>query len=65
MMTSSIGELLVCQPYGGASTFIADYGQGQGPNVVLGLTEQYGLLPGSKAWISKIFYQLSLHNFHK
>jgi hypothetical protein len=57
-MASSAGELLACQPYAGASTFIKDYGQGQGPNVVLGLSEQYGLLPGSKVWYlsqNKIF----------
>ncbi len=52
-MASSAGELLACQPYGGASTQIKDYGQGQGPNVVLGLTEQFGLLPAAKAWIFK------------
>lgn len=47
-MTSAQGELLCCQPYGGSSTHIQDYGLGQGPNVVLGLVEQFGLLPGSK-----------------
>jgi hypothetical protein len=60
IMTSSTGELLACQPYGGASTFIADYGQGQGPNVVLGLSEQYGLLPGSQVYCDNLFTSLDL-----
>jgi hypothetical protein len=51
-MASTEGELLACQPYGGASTHIPDYGLGQGPNVVLGLADQYGLLPGSKECFS-------------
>jgi hypothetical protein len=42
-----------CQTYGGACTQIKEYGQGQGPNVVLRQTEQFGLLPGAKAWIFK------------
>jgi hypothetical protein len=62
ILASTDGELLACQPYGGASTHIPDYGLGQGPNVILGLSEQYGLLPGSKVHFSavnkvpKIFY---------
>jgi hypothetical protein len=51
ILASSTGELLACQPYGGSTTNIRDYGLGQGPNVVLGLCEQYGLLPGSKVKI--------------
>ena len=47
-MATAQGELLACQPYGGSSTHIKDYGLGQGPNVVLGLVEQYGLQPGCK-----------------
>jgi len=48
ILASSAGELLACQPYAGSTTHITDYGLGQGPNVVLGLSEQYGLLPGTK-----------------
>jgi hypothetical protein len=50
-LASSTGELLACQPYGGSTTNIPDYGLGQGPNVIMGLSEQYGLLPGSKVYI--------------
>ena len=59
-MTSSTGELLAVQPYGGASTIIKDYGQGQGPNVVLGLTEQYALLPGTVVYCDNLFTSLDL-----
>ena len=48
VLANAKGELLACQPYGGATTKIADYGLGQGPNVVIGLCEQFGLLPGTK-----------------
>jgi hypothetical protein len=61
ILASSAGELLACQPYGGSATNIKDYGLGQGPNVVMGLSEQYGLLPGSKV---KIFKEKFQHFFH-
>jgi DNA excision repair protein ERCC-6 len=54
------GELLACQPYGGAATKIKDYGLGQGPNVVIGLVEQYGLRPGSKVYVDNLFTSLDL-----
>ena len=54
-VASAEGELLACQPYGGATTHIPDYGLGQGPNVVFGLAEQFGLIPGSKV---RIFFIL-------
>lgn len=54
IMATAQGELLACQPYAGNSTQIADYGLGQGPNMVMGLTEQFGLVPGSRVSI-KIF----------
>ena len=60
-MANAEGELLACQPYGGASTKIADYGLGQGPNVVIGLCEQFGLQRGTKVKnkkISAIFFHL-------
>jgi hypothetical protein len=59
-MASPQGELLVCQPYGGSTTSIKDYGQGQGPNVVLGLSEQYNLLPGSKIYCDNLFTSMDL-----
>ena len=46
ILATSDGRLLTCQPYGGASTAIKQYGLGQGPDVVMGLSEQFGLLPG-------------------
>ncbi len=55
ILATAEGELLACQPYGGASTKIRDYGLGQGPNVVLGLCEQFGVLPGSKVNFELIF----------
>jgi len=60
ILASSTGELLACQPYGGSSTHIPDYGLGQGPNVVMGLTEQYGLLPGSKVYADNLFITMDL-----
>ena len=39
---------------------ITDYGLGQGPNVVLGLAEQYGHLPGSKAYCDNLFTSVDL-----
>jgi hypothetical protein len=51
---------LVCQPYGGSTTSIKDYEQGQGPNVVLGLSEQYNLLPGSKIYCDNLFTSMDL-----
>ena len=60
VMASSTGELLACQPYAGASTMIKDYGQGQGPNVVLGLAEQCGLLLGAKVYCVNLFTSLDL-----
>jgi len=60
ILASSTGELLACQPYGGASTQIKDYGQGQGPNVVLGLSAQYGLLPGTKIYCDNLFTSVDL-----
>jgi hypothetical protein len=59
-LASTEGELLACQPYGGASTHIPDYGLGQGPNVVLGLAEQYGLLPGCKVYCDNLFTSTDL-----
>jgi len=59
-MCTSTGELLACQPYGGAKTLIADQGLGQGPNVVLGLAQQYGLLPGSKLSADNLFINFDL-----
>lgn len=59
-MCTSSGQLLACQPYGGTKTFIPDQGLGQGPNVVLGLAEQYELLPGSKLSADNLFNNFDL-----
>ena len=59
-MASAQGELLVCQPYGGNATHIKDYGLGQGPNVVLGLVDQYGLQPGTKVYVDNLFTSIDL-----
>ena len=48
ILATSRGQLLACQLYAGTATAIKAYGLGQGPDVVFGLAEQYGLLPGSK-----------------
>jgi len=60
IMASDTGELLACQPYGGAATHIEDYGLGQGPNVVLGLVEEYGPLPGTKVYVDNLFTSMDL-----
>lgn len=59
-MASSAGELLACQPYAGAKTLIPDVGLGQGPNVVYGLSEQYGLQPGTKLTCDNLFTSFDL-----
>ncbi len=59
-MASTEGELQACQPYGGANTHVPDYGQG--PNVVLGQAEQYGLLPGSKVYCDNLYTNSDLPN---
>jgi DNA excision repair protein ERCC-6 len=60
ILASPQGELLAVQPYAGASTNIQDFGLGQGPNVVMGLVQQYGLLPGSKVYVDNLFTSLDL-----
>ena len=60
MLATADGQLLCCQPYGGASTHIKDYGLGQGPNVVLGLAEKFGLPPGCKIYCDNLFTSLDL-----
>jgi hypothetical protein len=60
ILASAEGEMLACQPYAGAATNIRDYGLGQGPNVVLGLAEQFGLQPGSKIYCDNLFTSLDL-----
>ena len=59
-MCTSDGQLLSCQPYAGAKTHIPDQGLGQGPNVVLGLAEQHGLLPGTKLSADNLFNNFDL-----
>lgn len=59
-MATPNGELLACQPYAGAKTQIPDVGLGQGPNVVVGLAEQFGLSPGSKISCDNLFTNFDL-----
>ena len=59
-MCTSDGQLLSCQPYAGAKTHIPDQGLDQGPNVVLGLAEQHGLLPGTKLSAENLFNNFDL-----
>lgn len=60
ILATAEGELLRVQPYAGASTAIKDFGLGQGPNVVLGLVEQFNLLPGSKVYCDNLFLSMDL-----
>ena len=60
VMATPSGELLACQPYAGAKTQIPDLGLGQGPNVVYGLAQQYGLKEGSKIAAENLFVNFDL-----
>ena len=60
VMATPSGEVLHCQPYGGANTKIADQGLGQGPNIVLGLAQQRGLKEGSKVACDNLFTSFDL-----
>lgn len=60
ILATSDGQLLGCQPYAGGSTCIKNYGLGQGPDVVYGLAEQYGLVPGTKIFCDNLFTSLDL-----
>lgn len=60
ILATASGQLLACQPYAGAKTLIADQGLGQGPNVVLGLAQQYQLKPGSKVGCDNLFTSFDL-----
>jgi DNA excision repair protein ERCC-6 len=60
ILATPTGELLAVQPYAGSATHIPDFGLGQGPNVVLGLSLQYGLLPGTKVCIDNLFTSMDL-----
>ena len=59
-LCTSAGELLCCQPYAGIRTQIPDQGLGQGPNVVLGLAQEYGLSPGTKLSADNLFVNFDL-----
>ena len=59
-LCTSTGELLACQPYAGVRTSIPDQGLGQGPNVVLGLCQQFGLSPGTKVSADNLFVNFDL-----
>jgi hypothetical protein len=60
VLAARTGELLWCQPYAGLKTKIADVGLGQGPNVVYGLAEQYGLKEGTKLSCDNLFTSFDL-----
>ncbi|KAK8384320.1 hypothetical protein O3P69_009240 [Scylla paramamosain] len=55
VLATSKGELIRCEPYGGAKTKLFDYGIGQGPNVVYGLVEYAKLVAGSKIACDNLF----------
>lgn len=59
-LATPAGELLAAQPYAGAKTMIEDVGLGQGPNVVYGLCEQFGLSTGSKVACDNLFTSFDL-----
>ena len=65
ILATSDGQLLACQPYAGAATAIKAYGLGQGPDVVYGLAEQFGLLPGSKVQLFIFFYCTDINKSSK
>ncbi|XP_065643178.1 piggyBac transposable element-derived protein 3-like [Hydra vulgaris] len=54
-LATAEGELLACQPYAGLKTKIKNNGLGQGPDVVLSLSEQYGLKKGTKVACDNLF----------
>lgn len=60
VLATPSGEVLACQPYGGANTMISDQGLGQGPNVVLGLAQQRGLKEGTKVACDNLFTSFDL-----
>jgi len=53
ILATSEGQLLAVQPYAGAATHLRDYGLGQGPKVVMALSVDYGLLPGTQVIVQK------------
>jgi DNA excision repair protein ERCC-6 len=57
---TSDGQLLVCMPYAGAKTLLADFGLGMGPNVVYSLVKLFGLAPGTKVVCDNLFTSLDL-----
>jgi hypothetical protein len=60
ILATPSGELLWVQPYAGSNTHIADFGLGQGPNVVMGLSQQCDLPPGTKVYVDNLFTSLDL-----
>ncbi|XP_065651777.1 piggyBac transposable element-derived protein 3-like [Hydra vulgaris] len=59
-LATAEGELLACQPYAGLKTKIKNNGLGQGPDVVLSLSEQYGLKKGTKVACDNLFTSFDL-----
>jgi hypothetical protein len=60
VLATSKGELIRCEPYGGARTRLFNYGLGQGPDVVYGLVEDGKLVAGTKVACDNLFTSLDL-----
>lgn len=60
ILATADGQLLRCEPYAGATTHIQDFGLGQGPNVVMALSTDYNLLPGTRVYCDNLFTSLDL-----
>jgi hypothetical protein len=59
-MCTTEGAGVVFQPYCGRDTRIDDFGLGQGPNVVLSLTDMARLAPGSEIYFDNLFTSFPL-----
>ncbi|XP_065650814.1 piggyBac transposable element-derived protein 3-like [Hydra vulgaris] len=59
-LATAEGKLLACQPYAGLKTKNKNNGLGQGPDVVLSLSEQYGLKKGIKVACDNLFTYFDL-----
>ncbi|XP_065645645.1 piggyBac transposable element-derived protein 3-like [Hydra vulgaris] len=62
-LATAEGELLACQPYAGLKTKIKNNGLGQAPDVVLSLSEQYGLKKGTKVACDNLFTSFDLLDY--
>lgn len=60
VLATSNGEMIRCEPYGGAKTKLFTYGLSQGPDVVYGLVEDAKLVAGTKVACDNLFTSLDL-----